>query len=105
MVNSLNLNNLIGLPITPKQVIIWDEGKSQQSPLSLTNAIWTIIINEILINRVNLEQPNFDNVSNIVKGELIASTRAYPHKKISHEVGKLGLVEFMAPQQINSIDT
>ena len=52
---------------------------------------------------MNLEQPNFDNVSNSVKGELIASIRAYPNKKISHEVGKLGLMEFMASQQINSI--
>ena len=73
--------------------------------MNLTNAIWTIIVNEILTNRVNLEQPNFDNVSNTVRGELIASIRAYPHKNISHEVGKLGLMDFMASQQINSIAT
>ena len=73
--------------------------------MNLTNAIWTIIVNEILTNRVILEQPNFDNVSNTVRGELIASIRAYLHKKISHEVGKLGLMDFMASQQINSIAT
>ena len=105
MINSLNLNNLIGTPITPKQVIIWDEGKSQQSPINLANAIWAIIINEIMTNRETLEQPNFDNVSNKVRGEIIASIGAYPYKKISTEIGKLGLMEFMASQQINSIPT
>ena len=52
-----------------------------------------------------LEKPNFDNVSNKVRGELIASTGAYPYKRISTEAGKLGLMEFMASQQINSIPT
>ena len=105
MINSLNLNNLIGTPITPKQVIIWDDGKNQESPINLTNAIWVIIINEILSNRETLEQPSFDNVSIKVRGEIIASIVAYPYKKISTEIGKLGLMEFMASQQINSIPT
>ena len=102
MINSLKLNNQIGTPITPKQVIIWDEGKSQQSPINLTNAIWVIIVKEILSKRETLEQLNFENVSKKVKGEILASIGAYPHKKISNEVGRLGLMEFMASKQINS---
>ena len=102
MIDSLGLKNHIGTPITPKQVIIWDEGKDQQSPINLTNAIWVILVNEILSRRDTLEQLNFENVSKKVKGEILASIGAYPHKKISHEVGRLGLMEFMASQQINS---
>ena len=39
-----------------------------------------IIVNEILTNRVNLEQLNYDNVAKITKGEIIASARAHPNK-------------------------
>ena len=55
-------------------------------------------------DKQTLEEFNIDE-SNTVRGEIIASIRAYPYKKISHEVGKLGLMEFMASQQINSIST
>ena len=102
IITDLGLKNYISHPIIPKQVLIWDDGKDQHSPTNLINAVWVILLNEILIKRDTLEQPVFDNISKKIKGEIIASIGAYPHKRISHEVGRLGLMEFMASQQINS---
>ena len=77
----LGVDKYTTFPLTAKQVIIWDEGQNESSPINLLNAIWTIT----------------------VKGEIICSVRAYPRKKISTEVRRLGLLEFMASKSFNSI--
>ena len=39
--------------MTPKRTLIWDENNNAQN---LANAIWTIQVNEILVNRTSLEK-------------------------------------------------
>ena len=62
-----------------------------------------IIVNEILINRTSLEKIDFERVTKIVKGEIIASIKAYSNKVLSREIGKLGLMEFLASQPVTGI--
>ena len=83
--------------MTPKHTLIWDENTKAQN---LSNAIWTIIVNEILKNRSSLEKIDFDRVTKIVKGEVVASCNAYSNKNLSSEIGRLGLIEFMASQPV-----
>ena len=52
--------------MTPKCTSIWYENNKAQN---LANAIWTIIVKEILINRTSLEKIDFERVTKIVKGE------------------------------------
>ena len=103
IISELELENIIAFPLTPKQVIIWDDGKNENSPLNLVNAIWTITINEILRARPINEILKHEVIAKKIKGEIVSSVRAYPNKKISSEIGRLGLMEFMASQKINSI--
>ena len=49
----LGISHYTIFPLTAKQVIIWDEGKNESSPINLLNAIWTITVNEILRSRNN----------------------------------------------------
>ena len=77
-------------------MIIWDEGQNENSPKNLLNAIWTITVNEVLRSQNPEIKMDFKKVAKTVKGEIIASTCAYPNKIVSREVGKLGLLEFMA---------
>ena len=70
IVLSLKLEHLIPLPTTPKHTLIWDENNKAQN---LANAIWTITMNEILENRTSLEKIDFDRVTKIVKGEIVAN--------------------------------
>ena len=61
-------------------MIIWEEGNFSTSPINLLNVIWTITVNEILQTK---EQKSFTNATKIslsIKGEPIASTKAYPQK-------------------------
>ena len=69
----------------------------------MANAIWTIIVNKILVNRTSLDKMDFERVRKIVKGEITASIRAYSNKSLSREIGKLGLMEFLASQYITGI--
>ena len=96
-ITSLKLEHLIPLPVTPKRTLIWDENNKAQN---LANAIWTITVNEILKNRTSLEKIDFDRVTKIVKGEVVASCNAYSNKNLSREIGRLGLIEFMASQLV-----
>ena len=97
IVTSLNLEHLIPLPTTPKRTLIWDENTKAQN---LSNAIWTIIVNEVLKNRSSLEKIDFDRTAKIVKGEVVASCNAYSNKNLSREIGRLGLLEFLASQPV-----
>ena len=97
VITSLNLEHLIPLPATPKRTLIWDENTKAQN---LSNAIWTIIVNEILKNRSSLEKIDFDRITKIVKGEVVASCIAYSNKNLSREIGRLGLLEFLASQPV-----
>ena len=69
----------------------------------MANAIWIIIVNEILVNRTSLEKMDFEQVRKIVKGEIISSIKAYSNKSLSREIGRLGLMEFLAPQHVTGI--
>ena len=46
---------------------------------------------------------DYKKVATIVKGEIISIIRAYPNKSISREVGRFGLLEFMASKSFSSI--
>ena len=83
--------------MTPKRTLIWDENTKAQN---LSNAIWTIIVNEVLKNRSSLEKIDFDRIVKIVKGEVVASCNAYSNKNLSREIGRLGLLEFLASQPV-----
>ena len=100
IVQSLKLEHIIPLPTTPKRTLIWDENNKAQN---LANAIWMIIVNEILVNRSSLEKIDFERVTKIVKGEIVASTKAYSNKVLSREIGKLGPMDFMASQPVTGI--
>ena len=39
---------------------------------------------------------DFEKVTKVVKGEIIASITAYSNKNLSREIGKLGLMDFLA---------
>ena len=80
--------------------LIWDENNTAQN---LANAIWTIIVNEILVNRTSLDKMDFERVRKIVKGEIISSIKAYSNKILYREIGKLGLIEFLASQPVTGI--
>ena len=93
VIRSLHLEDTIPLPVTPKRTLIWD---TESNGPQLANAIWMIILNEILTNRSINEKLDFDRVKNIVRGEIIANITAYSNKNLSREIGKLGLREFLA---------
>ena len=57
-------------------------------------------MNEILKNLTSLEKIDFDRVTKIVKGEIVASCNAYSNKNLSREIGRLGLLEFMSSQPV-----
>ena len=57
-------------------------------------------MNEIFKNRSSLEKIDFDRITKIVKGEVIASCIAYSNKNLSREIGRLGLLEFLASQPV-----
>ena len=97
VITSLKLEHLIPLPVTPKCTFLSDENTKAQN---LSNAIWTIIVNEILKNCSSLENIYFDRVTKIVKGEVIASCNAYSNKNLSREIGIFGLLEFLASQPV-----
>ena len=100
VIRSLHLEDIIPLPATPKQTLIWDaDCKAPQ----LANAIGTIIMNEILTYRNINEKLDFDRVKNVVKGEIIASITAYWNKVLSREIGKLGLREFLASYPVTGV--
>ena len=99
----LGVDKYTTFPLTAKQVIIWDEGKNESSPINLLIAIWTITVNEILGSRSNDTPMDHLKVAKLVKGEIISSVRAFSRKKISTEVRRLGLLEFMASKSFNSI--
>ena len=86
--------------MTPKRTLIWDENNKAQN---LANAIWTVTVNEILENCTSLEKIDFDRVTKIVKGEIVASCMAYSNKNLSREIGRLGLIDFMASQPVTGI--
>ena len=103
MAQELGVDIFTTFPLTAKQVIIWDERKNESSPTNLLNAIWTITVNEILRSRNNEIPMDHLKVAKIVNGEIIFIVKAYPWKKISTEVRRLGLLEFMASKSFNSI--
>ena len=56
IIKSFCLEDIITLPTTPKRTLIWD---SESEATHLANAIWTIILNEILTHRVVNEKLDF----------------------------------------------
>ena len=101
--DDVGIEKYTSFPLTAKHIIIWDEGLNENSPINLLNAIWTITVNEVLRSQDSDTKMDSKNVAKIVKGEIIASNCAYPNKNVSREVGKLGLLEFMASKSFNSI--
>ena len=99
----LGIEKFTTFPFTAKHVLIWDEGKNEASPINLLNAIWTITVNKVLQLKILIYQMDHKKVAKSVQGEIISSIRAYPNKSISREVGRLGLLEFMASKSFNSI--
>ena len=93
IIRSLCLEDIVTLPMTPKRTLIWD---SESKATHLANAIWTIILNEILTHRVVNEKLDFEKIKNVVKSEIVSSITAYLNKNLSREIGKLGLQEFLA---------
>ena len=100
VVRSLQLDNIIPLPTTPKRSLIWDA--DCKAP-NLANAIWTLILNEILTHRNLTEKLDYEKVKNVVKGEIIASITAYSNKNLSREIGKLGLMDFLASYPVTGV--
>ena len=86
------------IPTTPKRTLIWD---SESKATHLANAIWTIILNEILTHRVVNEKLDFEKIKNVVKSEIVSSITAYSNKNLSREIGKLGLQEFLASSPVS----
>ena len=93
IIRSLCLEDTVTLPTTPKRTLIWD---SESRATHLANAVWTIVLNEILTHRVVIEKLDFERVKNVVKSEIVSSITAYSNKNLSREIGKLGLHEFLA---------
>ena len=89
---------MIPLPTTPKRTLIWDENNNAKN---ISNAIFTIIVNEVLKNRSSLDKMDFDRTTRIVKGEVVASINAYSNKNLSREIGRLGLLDFLASQLVS----
>ena len=100
VITSLKLEHLIPIPTTPKRTLIWDENNSVKN---LSNAIFTIVVNEILKNRSSLEKLDFERITSTVKREITASINAYSNKNLSREIGRLGLLEFLASQPVTGI--
>ena len=98
IIKSLCLEDIITLPTTPKRTLIWD---SESKATHLANAIWTIILNEILTHRVVNEKLDFEKIKNVVKSEIVSSITAYSNKNLSREIGKLGLQEFLASYPVS----
>ena len=57
-------------------------------------------MNEVLKNRSSLDKMDFERTKRIVKGEVVASINAYSNKNLSREIGRLGLLEFLASQPV-----
>ena len=57
-------------------------------------------MNELLKNRSSVDKIDFDRTTKIVKGEVVASCNAYTNKNLSREIGRLGLLEFLASQPV-----
>ena len=86
MVRSLQLDNIIPLPTTPKRSLIWDA--DCKAP-NLANAVLTLILNEILVSWKLVETLDFEKVTKVVKGEIIASITAYSNKNLSNLILQL----------------
>ena len=86
--------------MTPKRTLIWDENNSVKN---LSNAIFTIVVNEILKNRSSLEKLDFGRITLTVKREITASINAYSNKNLSREIGRLGLLDFLASKPVTGI--
>ena len=97
VVISLELEQLIPLPTTPKRTLIWDENNVAKN---LSNAIFTIIVNEVLKNRSSLDKMDYERTKRTVKSEVVASINAYSNKNLSREIGRLGLLDFLASQPV-----
>ena len=69
------LQKNLSCPVTAKDVIIWDEGKTSTSPINLLNAIWTITIYEILRSKESQNIPNVKKIAMYIKGEILAITK------------------------------
>ena len=100
VVTSLDLEQLIPLPTTPKRTLIWDENNAAKN---LSNAIFTIIVNEVLKNRSSMVKLDFERTKITVKSEVIASITAYSNKNLSREIGRLGLLDFLASQPVTGL--
>ena len=50
-----------------------------------------------------MEKIDFERVTTIVKGEIIASIKAYSNKVLSREIEKLGLMDFLASKPVTGI--
>ena len=68
IVRSLHLDNIIPLPTTPKHSLIWDA--DCQAP-NLANAVWTLILNEILVNQMFIEKLDFERSQKKLKVRLL----------------------------------
>ena len=77
----MKILNYVNSPTTAKDVIIWDKGKSSTSPINLLNAIWTLTVNEILRSKESKSIQNAKKIAIYIKGEILATTKAYPQKK------------------------
>ena len=89
LAKDLNIESYINYPITAKNFIIWDEGKTPTSPVNLLIVIWTITVNEILRWTKSDNIPDASNIASKIKGVIITFTKVYPRKNVSQEIGKL----------------
>ena len=48
LAKGLDIEKYINIPITIKNVIIWERANSSTNPINLLNSVWTITVNEIL---------------------------------------------------------
>ena len=79
----LKIEEYIRAPITAKSVIIWDDGKSTDSPIKLLNAIWTITVNEILRTTDLKKIYKTTDIANLINRGIKTITKAYPQNKIA----------------------
>ena len=67
LARELKIEEFGSTPITVKNVIIWDDGKSTKSPVNMLNAIWTITINEILKTNDSKKIPKLKDIAKRIK--------------------------------------
>ena len=95
-ITNLKLDHLTSFPLTPQQVILYDEFSSAPT---LINSVWLLMVCSILGARHNNIPINYVSLSSKVMFEIKSTNKSRPNKNLNAECRYLTLLEFLASHE------